>query len=148
MEPRKLKLALIGAGIVACVAFLLVVTLRGGNGLVYYYTVSEFRKVNPDPATSVRINGKVASGSVVRTAGGLDVRFAVTDGNESVPVEYHGVLPDTFGEDSDVVVEGSLAGNGIFQASSLLAKCPSKYEAKARSGEKNPHADSRAKAKL
>ncbi len=41
---------------------------------------------------------------------------------------YHGVVPDTFMENSEVVVEGSIRSE-VFEAHTLLAKCPSKYEA-------------------
>ncbi len=75
----------------------------------------------------------------------MDVRFNVTDGQAAIPVEYHGVVPDTFVDGADVVVEGGLRQDGTFVASNLLAKCPSKYEAAAKRGEKNPHTDARGK---
>jgi cytochrome c-type biogenesis protein CcmE len=45
-----------------------------------------------------------------------------------VPVVYRGVVPDTFQESGEVVVEGGLGSEGVFRARTLLAKCPSKYE--------------------
>jgi cytochrome c-type biogenesis protein CcmE len=50
------------------------------------------------------------------------------DGGESLPVIYQGVVPDTFKVGNEVVVEGTLKSNGIFQAYTLMPKCPSKYE--------------------
>jgi cytochrome c-type biogenesis protein CcmE len=58
----------------------------------------------------------------------LTLEFTITEGNDSIPVVYHGVTPDTFRAGSDVVVEGQLDSQGVFQASSILTKCPSKYE--------------------
>ena len=43
-------------------------------------------------------------------------------------VNYHGIIPDTFVDGADVVVEGALSTDGTFDAHTLLAKCPSKYE--------------------
>jgi cytochrome c-type biogenesis protein CcmE len=143
MDKKKRRLALIVAGIVACVGFLLAVTLSSKRGLVYYYTVSEFRDLAGSRDGGIRINGKVEDGSIVRKPGGMDVRFSVTDGKAALPVEYHGVVPATFVDGADVVVEGGLRPDGTFEASNLLAKCPSKYEAAAKRGEKNPHKDSR-----
>ena len=40
---------------------------------------------------------------------------------------YGGVVPDVFKPGIQVVVEGHLT-NGLFKASSLLAKCPSKFQ--------------------
>jgi cytochrome c-type biogenesis protein CcmE len=145
LDKRKLRLVLVGAGILACVGFLLAVTLTSKTGLVYYYTVSEFLALDGPRDGGVRINGKVADGSIVRQKSGMDVRFSVTDGRKLLPVEYHGVVPDTVVDGADVVVEGGLRQDGTFVASSLLAKCPSKYEAAAKRGETNPHQDSRAK---
>ena len=45
-------------------------------------------------------------------------------------MRYHGIdLPDLFADGAEVVVEGRASGTG-FEAQSVLAKCPSKYEAK------------------
>ena len=143
MDKKKLRMILIGVGIVACVGFLLAVTLSSKSGLVYYYTVSEFRKLDGPRDGGIRINGKVEDGSIVKQKTGMDVRFNVTDGQAALPVEYHGVIPDTFVDGADVVIEGGLRQDGTFVASNLLAKCPSKYEAAEKRGEKNPHDDSK-----
>ena len=55
---------------------------------------------------------------------------------------YHGIVPDTFVDNADVVVEGRLAGDGTFEAHTLLAKCPSKYEAADGTVEEMPGSDS------
>lgn len=145
MGRRRRKLLWIGAGIAACLAFLLAVALGGKGGLVYYYTVGELRDLPSRPERDFRVNGKVEAGSVERRGDGLDVRFVMTDGRAALPVEYHGVVPDAFVEGADVVVEGGLREDGTFVATSLLAKCPSKYEAARDRGEKIPHRDGRAK---
>jgi cytochrome c-type biogenesis protein CcmE len=53
--------------------------------------------------------------------------------NSTVTVRYEGVVPDTFKDDAEVIVTGTLGSDGVFQASDLLAKCPSKYEAEMKS---------------
>ncbi|MDQ8151089.1 MAG: cytochrome c maturation protein CcmE, partial [Gemmatimonadota bacterium] len=40
-----------------------------------------------------------------------------------------GLIPDTFSDSVDVVVEGRLGEDGVFRATTLLAKCASRYEA-------------------
>jgi cytochrome c-type biogenesis protein CcmE len=59
----------------------------------------------------------------------MDVAFTITDGAADMPVRYHGIIPDTFVDGADVVVEGAMSGDGTFVANNMLAKCPSKYEA-------------------
>jgi len=58
------------------------------------------------------------------------VKFRITDGKQVIPVVYKGIIPDTFtdAEDIQVVVEGRLGRDGVFHATTLLAKCASRYE--------------------
>ena len=96
----------------------------------YYYTVSELAEQgNSIYGENVRVSGQVVVGSVEKEAAGRTLRFIVADleETESLSVVYRGVVPDTFKVNSEVVVEGSLDSDGIFQANVLMAKCPSKY---------------------
>jgi cytochrome c-type biogenesis protein CcmE len=106
--------------------------LRGS--LVYYLTVGEY--LSPDRADDLgenyRVNGNVLSGSIVKTPGTLGARFVMTDGAKQLPVVYARETPDTFVDGAEVVVEGSMGADGTFVAKTLLAKCPSKYEAQNR----------------
>jgi cytochrome c-type biogenesis protein CcmE len=43
---------------------------------------------------------------------------------------YHGVVPDTFKTGGEVVATGKLGADGVLQAETVMAKCPSKYEQK------------------
>jgi cytochrome c-type biogenesis protein CcmE len=65
-----------------------------------------------------------------------------------LPVHYSRcTVPDTFqdvpGMVVDVTAEGTLDAAGHFEASTIMAKCPSKYEMKERAlkGEAAPHLD-------
>lgn len=127
MDRRRVKFLILGLGVAATMVFLLVVGV--GSGGVYYYTVDEFLTRHRDATGNFRVNGKVAEGTIERLPTGMDVTFAMTDGKNSLPVRYHGIIPDTFVDKADVVVEGRLGEDGVFAASTLLAKCPSKYEA-------------------
>jgi len=95
----------------------------------YYYTVSELMSQSSIPQTQViRVNGKVLAGSVEQRSSDLSLNFTVTEGGKNLPVVYSGVVPDTFRPDGDIVVEGTLGAGGIFQAKTLMPKCPSKYK--------------------
>jgi cytochrome c-type biogenesis protein CcmE len=129
MDRKRVKFVVLGAGIVLSMAFLLVVGMnRSGGGFYYYLTVSEFLQQGGQLGDGHRINGHVAPGTIERMATGEDVRFTITDGTSSLPVSYHGIIPDTFVDEAEVVVRGSLQQDGTFVAHELLAKCPSKYE--------------------
>jgi cytochrome c-type biogenesis protein CcmE len=128
MDRRRLKFFLLGGGVALSMGFLLVVGMSRPGGFAYYLTVSEFMAQPDRHGDGFRINGKVAAGTIERASSGQDVRFLMTDGVQSLPVAYHGIIPDTFVDGADVVVEGALAPGGSFEAHTLLAKCPSKYE--------------------
>jgi cytochrome c-type biogenesis protein CcmE len=76
----------------------------------------------------VRVGGMVIPGSVNQEPASQTLRFEITDdAGNTLPVVYRGVVPDAFKPDADVVVEGALDPSGAFEATELLAKCPSKY---------------------
>ncbi len=89
----------------------------------YCYTVSEA----VPPESSLRINRKAVPGTVHAETGNLTLRSSITEGGNNIPVLYHRVTPDTFQPDRDVVIEGQLDPQGVFQAGGILTKCPSKY---------------------
>jgi cytochrome c-type biogenesis protein CcmE len=104
------------------------------RNLVYYYEVDELLAASENLDGEIRISGDVVAGSVEHDAGSRELRFAITrveapTGSPSVPVVYQGTVPDIFRPGIQVVVEGRLAEDGTFHAETLLAKCPSKYQA-------------------
>ena len=70
------------------------------------------------------VNGSIEKGEL----GTMRVRFLVEEGGRETVVVYTGLIPDTFKDGSEVVVEGTYAPNATFTAHTLFAKCPSKYE--------------------
>ena len=104
--------------------------------MVYYLTPVELMaKVKDDPTfheVGVKVSGKVLPGTYKRVDGELLHTFMVRDlADESVtfPVEFRDALPDTFTDDTEVVLEGRFRGDRVFEAETLLTKCGSRYEA-------------------
>ena len=138
MDRRRLKFLLLGIGALGTMVFLLAVGISSSGGFLYYLTVSEFTDRGSQEGDNFRINGKVTTGTIHRMPGGSQVRFLMAEGGASLPVEFEGIIPDTFVDEADVVVEGHLRSDGTFEANLLLAKCPSKYEAAYEEGEAAP----------
>jgi cytochrome c-type biogenesis protein CcmE len=105
-----------------------VLVVRGvRNSMVYDIGVSELiAKPAGASQADLRVRGVVVPGSIDHQD--LVLRFQLTDGASTIPVTYRGIVPDTFEEDGEVLVEGAMTSAG-FEAHFLMAKCPSKYEA-------------------
>lgn len=94
----------------------------------------------------VRAEGLLVHGSLVHRDQPCEYRFVIEKNGAQLPVRYaQCVVPDTFKDvpdlDVGVTVEGELQADSSFEASSVLAKCPSKYEMEKRKkdGEHVPH---------
>jgi cytochrome c-type biogenesis protein CcmE len=129
MKPRTKFI--IGAALVLTTGGFLMTSGIKETG-VYFLTPSELAdKVQTDPSfhdIGVKMGARVVHGTIERDVGTQTISFEVTDGQQTYPVVYRGIAPDTFTDDVDVVVEGRLAPDGTFHATSLLAKCGSRYE--------------------
>jgi cytochrome c-type biogenesis protein CcmE len=94
----------------------------------------------------VRAEGNLVHGSLVKRELPCEYRFSIEKNGVELPVRFgQCVVPDTFRDvpdlDVGVTVEGELQPNATFEATSVLAKCPSKYEMQQRkqNGERMPH---------
>lgn len=133
MNRKKIQLVIGGIIIFGGIAGLIVYSFN--QSLVYDHSVAEYLADRSLHHAECRIYGKVKPASIVRLASGIGISFEVTDGERSIPVSFAREVPDTFKENGDVVVEGSLDTSGVFRARNLLAKCPSKYEKEGIAGE-------------
>jgi cytochrome c-type biogenesis protein CcmE len=126
MKTRVRLLLVFGA----LAAALLLLVSQGFRGtMVYSITVSEMlERGEAGRLKGLRIMGNVVQGSIDHRPTENTLRFEMSDGEATLPVVYRGIVPDTFGDMGEVTVEGSYTPGGDFQASFLMAKCPSKYE--------------------
>jgi cytochrome c-type biogenesis protein CcmE len=97
------------------------------SNLEFFKSPSELASQSGLTGQRIRIGGVVEQRSLVHQADGQAVRFRVTDGQTNVAVVYKGALPDLFREGQGVVAEGRLGRDGVFVASSVLAKHDEKY---------------------
>lgn len=130
MSNKKLKFVLLG------VAVALVIVMLGyfaiGGSFAYQITVAELLSKGPEMVDKpVRVTGVVRKGSITYSAQTAETRFIMEDKQDkgkAIRVVYGRPVPDTFGPQVEVVVDGKYSSDGVFTADSLLTKCASKYE--------------------
>ncbi|MCW9059717.1 MAG: cytochrome c maturation protein CcmE [Gammaproteobacteria bacterium] len=127
MKPRHKRLAFIAAALTGLVVAIALVLNAFQDNLVFFFTPSEVLAREAPLDRTFRIGGMVQEGSVRRDPKSIRVHFVVTDGVAHLPVFYDGILPDLFREGQGVVAQGTLAGDGIFRASTVLAKHDENY---------------------
>lgn len=125
----------LATGIIVIGLLVYLVSASFGDTMIYYKTVAELlaetQKFEDRP---IRINGVLVPDSIRQKPGTDQFRFQVKKEGSVLDVEYAGILPDAMQPGKELVVQGVLpAGKKIFQASQILTKCPSKYEAEAQS---------------
>ena len=131
----KGKRFLIG-GVVILVALAYIIYGGMQQALVYFKMPSELRAEESSmKGKFVRMGGMVVKGSMEKDLQNLTYKFQITDGGTSFPVYFKGVPPDLFVEGKGAVVEGRVGGDGVFQATMIMAKHAEDY---------SPHADGNA----
>ena len=155
MQTKKkpnLKLIIGGAVILAAVIYLIISsTMANAN---YFMTVSELLTQKQELAgKNIRMSGAIIGSSIVYDSQKMDLTFEVAEipgdykeidrrgglakvlyeavNDPSLPrmtIHYLGPKPDLMKDEAQAIVTGSLDQNGVFQATELLMKCPSKYE--------------------
>lgn len=132
MKPST-KFALGAAVILGSVALLITEGVKQTG--TYFLTPTQLiERTQADPSfhdVGLKVAAKVVKGSIRRDQAAQRVDFSISDGTQSFPVTFVGHVPDTFTDanDIDVVVEGKLDRNNVFQATDVIAKCGSRYEA-------------------
>jgi cytochrome c-type biogenesis protein CcmE len=128
MSPR------VRFGVAACVVIIAIAGLIGfslAGSTAYYRTPAELLAGSYRTHARVRVAGVVVKDSIVRK--GAEISFVIQEGRVSLPVTTDALLPDTFSAGVTVVAEGAMSAQGVFAASDVLAKCPSKFSSRVSS---------------
>ena len=129
MNSKTIKIFLTVVVMVGALGGLMYTSLA--EGTEYYKHVDE---VMVDPAAwhgkKLQLHGFVVEKSIMRKPGTLEYIFQIQNKGEVVNARYTGIVPDTFKDNSEVVIKGHLGPDGFaVEPGGVMAKCPSKYEA-------------------
>jgi cytochrome c-type biogenesis protein CcmE len=127
---------ILGGVIVALTLVALVAWAMGRPGSTsFYMSVAELQAAGAGARADLRVNGNVVPGSLSRS--GIETSFAISDGQGRLTVVTEEPLPDVFhtAYENDpsaveVVAQGRYDGRRLL-ANQVLAKCPSKFKARA-----------------
>jgi len=135
MNKRK-RFLIGGFVILAAISYLIVGGMK--EAMVYFKMLSELRAEESSmQGKFVRMGGMVVKGSLHKDLQNLTYRFQLTDGNGTFPVYFKGVPPDLFTEGKGAVVEGRIGSDGVFHATTIMAKHAEEY---------SPHTDAKPSA--
>ena len=130
MKNKGLKIGLTSLVLTLTFGGLLYTTMA--EGTEYYKHVDEVM-AQPENwyGKKLQLHGFVVPDSIMKKPNTLDYWFQVQQNGKIITATYTGVVPDTFKSDSEVVLKGELSSAGFkVQPNGVMAKCPSKYEAK------------------
>jgi cytochrome c-type biogenesis protein CcmE len=123
-KKRIILIALMVVGVGTAIGFAL---YAFNQNLMFYFSPTEVVEGKAPESSNIRLGGIVMEGSVKREPKSLLVSFDVTDGAETIKIEYEGILPDLFREGQVILAKGQLGKNKIFRASEVLAKHDENY---------------------
>lgn len=151
--PPKRSLGLLVALLVMAAGILTLVFTNFKDSMIWAKPVDKL-----DPAAmqgrNLRVQGTLKPGTLARRDGDqCEYRFTVISTDAAAAAQGKELevrlprctIPDNFkdvpGMPTEVTVEGKMASAGHFEASQVMAKCPTKYDMQQRAaaGEKAPH---------
>jgi cytochrome c-type biogenesis protein CcmE len=126
MSHKAAKIGVTSLVLATVFGVLLYTTL--GESMQYYKYVDEVVGSQADwTGKKLQVHGYVVPGSIGKKRDRLEYRFDIQRNGKTMRAFYTGIVPDTFKDDSEVVLTGMLTKDG-FMANDLTAKCPSKYD--------------------
>jgi cytochrome c-type biogenesis protein CcmE len=129
MNRTTVRLLIVSLAVIGAVGYLILTGVKSTG--MRYLTVTELAQMPRAPRSEgFRLDGKVVPGSIQYDQRGPELAFHMTDGKAEVSVLYAGLMPDAFADGREVVVEGTYhQDRRVLEATKLVTKCPSKYEA-------------------
>ncbi|MBI5029254.1 MAG: cytochrome c maturation protein CcmE [Chloroflexi bacterium] len=128
LKPRFVVVIVV---VIAAMAFLAISSFQENS--MYYMTVPELKAQAQAEGAAffdkmVRVSGPLHKESIDWNVKTLTLKFHIDEAGDMFPVVFVGPVPDTMENGETVVVEGKYTREGVFNATNILVKCPSKYE--------------------
>jgi len=122
-KTRRIQIIVLAFALALGSAALIGYAMR--DGINFFRAPAQVVSDPPAAGEVFRLGGLVEAGSLLRGQGET-ITFRVTDGAETVPVAFTGVLPDLFSEGQGMIGTGQMV-DGTFVATEILAKHDETY---------------------
>lgn len=127
---KKKRLIFVSSILTISIIAVIFVIVNFRNNIVFFYSTSELKTpkiIQKIEGKQIRIGGLVVEGSIKRINASNAI-FTVTDLEQEVKINYHGILPDLFREGQGVVAKGVYnPATNEFATNDLLVKHDEKY---------------------
>jgi cytochrome c-type biogenesis protein CcmE len=149
------RMKFVAGGVLIIAAIVYLIWTSATANAQYFMTVDEVKTKGASIGNSdIRVSGAIIGDSITYDSKTLKLEFvvantpgsqkevdeqgglaavlhaAVIDPNRThLTVVYTGVKPDLMRNEAQAIMTGKLGSDGVFYASELLLKCPTKYEA-------------------
>ena len=131
-QSHRTRFILLGTVLALAIGYMVYAAFPGNT--LYFLTVSEFMQGEEyRDGRLLRVSGKLVEDTFAREQGSTLAHFTLADSEGETDIRlaasYVGVMPDLFfNPHSEVILEGKYGPNNVFEADSILVKCPSKYQ--------------------
>lgn len=128
-KTKRRMMAVTGVIIIVVIIILAVV---GSTGAATSVTIADVANGKVSQDQKIQVTGKVVDNSYSTNNNVLT--FSIyddengADPSQELKVSYEGGVSATFGNEVTAICTGKLADDGVLHASTLVTKCPSKYE--------------------
>ena len=125
----KARVVALVALVVAGLAYFAIYTFN--EATVEYMRIDDVAELSAsEDSSTIGVLGKLVPDSYIKSADGITASFRLRDedGVKELPVVYSGEIGQVFfNNHSEIILNGSLGGDGVFHAEMLSVRCPSKY---------------------
>jgi cytochrome c-type biogenesis protein CcmE len=127
MKKRTLRIYYVSFILLALSLLFFMFIKTFNDNLLFYRSPSQITNSEFPDNYVFRVGGVVLDGSLTKSKDTMNVKFSITDYEQSLDITYTGILPDLFREGQGVVIRGKLGNDGIFYAEEVLAKHDETY---------------------
>jgi len=128
MTPaRKKRLSLIAVLILGTAIAVSLILKAMNENVMFFFSPTQIKAGEAPKNRPFRVGGIVVMGSVKRSADSVKVTFDLADSENSIPIIYHGILPDLFREGQGIIANGRLNKQNQLLAEEVLAKHDENY---------------------